>query len=75
MDQSLILSSKILKNLVAVLFKHPLIIFYYYYMHLVAVNAIALITLHMTAFYSFTLLTAVRGYHVYQDIWRPEIGD
>ena len=44
-------------------------------MHLVAVNAMALITLHMTAFCSFTLLTAVRGYHVYQDIWRPEIGD
>ena len=29
----------------------------------------------MTALYSFTLLTGVCGYHVYQDIWRPEIGD
>ena len=26
-------------------------------------------------FYSFTLSIAVRSYHAYQDIWRPEIGD
>ena len=72
MDQSLILTSKILTNLVAVLFKRRLIIFYYYYMCLVAVNAIGLISLHMMTLYS---LIAVCGYHVYQDIWRPEIGD
>ena len=61
-------------NLAAVLFKHALIIFYYYCTCLVAVNTIVLITLHVTAFYSFTLLTAVHGYHVYH-IWRLEIGD
>lgn len=26
-------------------------------------------------FFSFTLSTAVRGYHVYQDNWEPDIGD
>ena len=29
----------------------------------------------MTTLYTFTFMTGVRGYHVYQDIWRPEIGD
>ena len=26
-------------------------------------------------FFSFTLSTAVRGYHVYQDNWEPDIED
>ena len=26
-------------------------------------------------FFSFTLLTSVHGYHVYQDNWGPNIGD
>ena len=29
----------------------------------------------MATLYTFTFTTGVRGYHVYQDIWRPEIGD
>ena len=29
----------------------------------------------MATLYTFTFVTGVRGYYVYQDIWRPEIGD
>ena len=45
---------------------------------LVAVIAIPCHVAHMylvMTFFSFTLSTAVHGYHVYQDNWEPEIGD